>query len=524
MRQYATQPAGRPPATRNNSARQTIINSASVPAPVSGWNARDSLADMASTDAITLINWFPMTSDVRIRPPFQQHVTGITGNVESLMEYASPTTHMLIAAANLSFYNVTSAGAVGAAQEAGHTNNRWQHVMFGTSGGSFLMAVNGVDTPRNFDGATWNVTPAITGVGLTPEDLIHVNSFKRRLFFVEKNSLSFWYLAVESIGGTASEFDLGPLCSMGGSLMAMATWSVDGGSGQDDLAAFITTEGECLIYQGTDPSMSTAWSLVGVFRIGRPIGRRCYFKVGSDVVIVTEDGFFPLSKILRMGRTDNSVALSDKIRGAVNEASNSYRSLFGWQPILYPAGQMGIFNVPTSATTADQYVMNTITGAWAQFTNMNAFCWSQLSEAIYFGGNGKVYQFDAGSSDNGLDTETDMKTAFSYFGSRGRQKRWTMARPVFFSEAGLTPAIGVNVDFEDGDPSGTTSYSSVGGTLWDTGLWDVSAWSGAPQVFKGWLSIAGIGYCAAFRMQTATRGLTTRLNSIDYMYEVGGQL
>jgi hypothetical protein len=43
----------------------------------------------------------------------------------------------------------------------------------------------------------------------------------------------------------------------------------------DDYAAFITSEGQVAVYSGADPASSTTWSLVGVFDIGAPIGRRC---------------------------------------------------------------------------------------------------------------------------------------------------------------------------------------------------------------------------------------------------------
>ena len=79
-----------------------------------------------------------------------------------------------------------------------------------------------------YDGATWlsvdgASTPAITGV--TTSNLIHVNIFKTRLFFIEKSKLSFWYLPVASLGGAAVEFQMNTLFSRGGFVMAMATWT-----------------------------------------------------------------------------------------------------------------------------------------------------------------------------------------------------------------------------------------------------------------------------------------------------------
>jgi uncharacterized membrane protein YeaQ/YmgE (transglycosylase-associated protein family) len=62
-------------------------------------------------------------------------------------------TAALFGAAGTSFFNVTSLGAVGAAVVTGLTNARWQYVNSSTSAGSFLMAVNGSDKLRGWDGS-----------------------------------------------------------------------------------------------------------------------------------------------------------------------------------------------------------------------------------------------------------------------------------------------------------------------------------------------------------------------------------
>ncbi len=41
--------------------------SASLPPPVGGLNARDSIANMEPEDALLLDNWFPRTTDVAVR-------------------------------------------------------------------------------------------------------------------------------------------------------------------------------------------------------------------------------------------------------------------------------------------------------------------------------------------------------------------------------------------------------------------------------------------------------------------------
>ena len=47
--------------------KQNTAKTASIPAPIGGWNARDSLANMSPTDAVQLINWFPTPTDVTMR-------------------------------------------------------------------------------------------------------------------------------------------------------------------------------------------------------------------------------------------------------------------------------------------------------------------------------------------------------------------------------------------------------------------------------------------------------------------------
>ena len=479
---------------------------------------------MNPLDAVILDNFFPTPSTVQLRAGFDDHVTGLPGEVETLMEYASPSgTRKLIAASENAFYDVTASGAVGAAMDSSHTSSRWQHVNFGTSGGHFLVAVNGLDTPRNYDGTTWATTPAITGV--TPENLIHVMAHQRRLFFCEKATLKFWYLTtVAAIGGAASSFDLAPLCSKGGELLAAGTWSVDSGEGMDDLAVFVTSAGQVVVYAGTDPSSANTWSLQGIYEIGKPIGRRCLTKVGSDLAVITEDGFVPLSAALASGRA-TPVAISDKISDAVNSAARSYGSNFGWQAVLYPRGKMLLFNVPlTELGTSHQYVMNTGTGAWCRFKNQNAFCWSLLNEALYFGGNTKVYKADNGADDDGANVDGVCKPAFNYFGKPGAQKRFTQVRPVFVAGGGLTPAVSINVDFEDLAVVGSPSVSGASGATWDVDPWDTSDWGVDNTVVKNWIGVNGIGYAGTLKINAASNQFGLALAAIDYMFEIGGPM
>jgi len=497
--------------------------SSSLPAPTGGWNTRDALADMPETHAVILDNWFPETEEVRLRGGSVSHATGMSGAVETLMEYTPLTgSSKLFAANNNAIYDASGSGDVGAADVSSLSNDRWQHVNVGTAAGQYLFCVNGADTPRVYDGSTWSTT---TATGPTMASLIWCNLHQRRLWFGEQNSLSAWYLGVDSITGAATEFKLGGIATQGGYLMAMATWTQDAGDGKDDAAVFLTSEGEAIVYQGTDPNDATKWALVGVFRIGKPIGRRCMIKAGPDLVMVTEDGFVTASSILSVDRTQARLgALSDQINKAVNDAVRDYGGNFGWQPVLYPRGTMMLFNVPVGNSQAHQYVFNTITGAPARFTGQNVVSLSLLNDELYGGTySGTVIKLDTGNSDLGSIINGDALQAFNYFGSK-KSKAFRMAEPIFTSSGDPNPSLDFYTDFTVTTPIGSNTASPVSAAKWGSGKWGIDKWGTDGTVYRGWRGITGIGRSGALRVRVDTNTQRPSWVATNYQYVPGGLL
>jgi hypothetical protein len=128
----------------------------SVAAPIGGWNARDSVAEMNPMDAVVMQNLFPTPSDVTLRKGWTEYSTGITGQVQSLMNYSGASTEKLFAIANGKIYDVTNAGT--ATQVfSGLSDSKWQHINISTAGGHYLAMVNGVDPAMVYDGTDWIV-------------------------------------------------------------------------------------------------------------------------------------------------------------------------------------------------------------------------------------------------------------------------------------------------------------------------------------------------------------------------------
>ena len=134
-------------------AKKFTAKTTSLPSPIGGWNARDSLANMQPTDAVTLTNWFPTPTDVTLRKGYTKYSTGITGEVQSLMNFAGPSTQKLFAVANGTIYDCSTDPATSVF--TGLSNSKFQHVNVTTAGGHFLVACNGADPTMIYDGTAW---------------------------------------------------------------------------------------------------------------------------------------------------------------------------------------------------------------------------------------------------------------------------------------------------------------------------------------------------------------------------------
>jgi hypothetical protein len=134
--------------------KKFTASTASLPAPVGGWNARDSLANMQPTDAVQLINFFPTPTSVTLRKGYAKASTGITGKVNSLMNYAVKTGgNKLFAAAGTSIYDASTDPAT--VVYTGITVDKLQHVNTSNTAGNFLVACNGTDATMVYDGTRW---------------------------------------------------------------------------------------------------------------------------------------------------------------------------------------------------------------------------------------------------------------------------------------------------------------------------------------------------------------------------------
>jgi hypothetical protein len=478
---------------------------------------------MKFTDAIQMDNVFPGVQDVQLRKGRVKWATGAPANIKTLLSYNGGSTSKLFASTNAGIYDVTGGGVIGAAVVA-CTNGQWSHVNFVTPGGNFLILANGSDGVKSYDGAAWAV-PAITVA--VPANLFYVTAHQKRLWFVENSSMSLWYLPTESIAGAAVKFPVGALFKRGGSVTAIGSWTVDSGSGMNDLFVIVTSNGEIAIYQGTDPASSATWALVGVFDAPRPLGNRPLLDYGGDLLYLSKNGLIPISKLAQSTLLDRTQGVSYQIDGAFLDAATTYGTNTGWQMAMHKTANLLIVNVPVSNDTlAYQFVMNTITKAWCRFTDWNASCWAVLGDDIYYAGGTTVSKAWTGFSDAGSPIVGTVIQAYSYLGLK-RQKAIALARPNYSLSGEAQVVMAMDADFRTFAGQTLINYAPVSSAaVWNSSLWDSGLWNSGTSVMEPrWLTIpCELGYLHSFRLQISTSVSTFAWTSTDFAHRPAGIL
>jgi hypothetical protein len=519
---------------RGMAVKQTASRGAAVsrtqsyPSPIGGLNAVDAIAAMPPTDALVMENWFPQPSFVSLRNGYSMHATGFPAWVESVFCYSSAAGEEIFGVSGTAVYDGTTAGPIGAAVVTGLTNARWEYVNTATAGGQFLYAANGVDKPLLYNGTAWvkvdnASTPAITGV--TTTTLRNPAVWKNRVWFVQDATMKAWYLPTASVGGAAQSFDLGPIFDKGGELQAILTASLTDGSTFDNYIGFLTTNGQLAIYNGTDPATAGLFNIVGVYDIGKPVGRRCFFRMGSDCIIICADGFVSLQKLISIGKFNaEKTTISYKILNLVNAAVQNYKNNFGWQGVLHPLGNKVLVNVPQNENLLQyQFAMNTISSAWCTFTNWNFATLEVQGDVLYGGGATYIAIADSTQADNGSAINATLKTAFSYFGT-DKQKFFKMVRPLLETNGTINPSLAINVDFQDMPPIGVGTYIGTLGSAWDISPWDTTPWAPGNFVQTDWKTVYGVGFSAALYIKVQSANVTVNLQALDYTFGLGGVL
>jgi len=508
------------------SSRQYRVKAASVPAPVGGLNSRDSIDAMPPTDALIMSNFFPTTGKITLRDGYTQFCAGIgTGDVETLIEHSAGANRQLLAIGSDGvLYQIDTGSAV--SRKTGLANGRAEHIEFNNN---TIVVPSGANVPFSWNGSSASDLSITLSDSVNANTLTGVHAHKNRVYYWTGDSQNFYYSAsVDTFQGNFTKFPVGLVGTFGGNIIMINSLSIDGGEGVDDLLAIVMTSGEVLIYSGSNPSSDFA--LVGSFRLAEPVQeKRAIAKLGGDVVIMTKEGYLPLSQVVRQDLVGNkAAAISEKIRGTVIAQVAETGTSQGWQIFVSPDGDKVYFNYPTGNLATDpynQHVFNPIIRAWCIFENLPAVVWGQFNGDTYFGGaDGKVFKV-GGNADLGENIVGDLATSYNYFGDRGGVKRFSSVQPMLEGETDVQFDFGVGVDQApvSGIAVSTTTFASNMAS-WDTASWDNFFWADAVGVgiTKRRKAVNKFGFSAALRIKVATDSQTISFISAHYTFAPGG--
>jgi len=515
--------------TTGFAARNPVASGTSSPAPIGGLNTRDPEASMQNIYATKLENFWPQERFISIRGGAQAHSPTLAP-VKQLGSWNGSTGEKLFAFTDDGAYDVTAASAVAPAVSKVFTSGDMILANYSTSGGSYLLGVNGEDAYFHYKDPTWtsvatfNVGNGAPAETINTSTLSYVSVHQRALFFLEKDSMNFYYLPIDSISGEVKRFPVGGLFRKGGKLVCMGSWTVDGASGPDDMAVFITSEGQAAVYNGTDPNVAANWNLRGVFDVGIPLGPNPIFKLGGDLLILTTYGLTSLTKLFKDGWTSAKSTLTDIIFSYFQEVSQNNEASKEWKVVANPKLNLLLVNVPgTASRPQQQLAMNLVTGAWTVFKGWNTSCWELFQGQLYAGIGSSVGKMWTKSDDFGQRIPCYANCAWTYLSPRARTKQVNLIRFLTRVAGELSIAAGIDVDFQPSQAYYPLSFIGLPISRFDDGVWNSATWSQVEKMQTDWLTIPSQeGFCLAPILRVFAGDATFQWSATDVTYTVGG--
>ena len=468
-------------------ALQTIT----FPAPTRGIVMSENEAYMQPGGANMQVNWLPTMRGVRLRGGFIRHcVLPERTPVISAFEYVSASNQIMFAANAAALYDVTSNAPV--AVRTGHASGNYVATQMSNAsdaldGTDWMLACTEAGDPvLRFNGTTWTAatgTPsdgatAISGPPGSPVEhggnLSYVWRYKNRLYFIETGSMNAWYLPIDSVGGALLKIPLAGSATRGGHLLFGATWSPNVGDGADTKNVFYTSEGEALVFTGSDPSDANNWRQEGRYTIGKALGMNAHVNVGGDLLILTTEGIAPLSQaitreagqldLVMLTRTIKPLWRSTALARAMPWTIKRWDEL-GGMFVAAPGGTPG---------NTFAFMANNATAAWCQCT-YDATCWLRLRADMFFGDqNGVIMQMERGGYDDGLPYNATLVGGWETFGSQANTIVWRQARASFHAGSwqSFLPQLSATTDYVvELPPPPLVGLDPDLPDVWDTAKW-----------------------------------------------------
>ncbi len=492
------------------------------PSPSKGVNVIENRFDLGPQECEYLKNWWSEGGHLEARPGYAEFADTGTGLMaRSLITHEVGLTTAMFAASGGELWDVTAGGS-GVSAISGMGSDDWSFASI--SNNTVACNADLGDYVKRYDGTAWQ-NANFTSDDIDPRTLTGVFEHKERLFFFRPNDANFYHGTLGGVQGALTKFPLENLGNLSGSLTAGGSWTVDSGKGNQDLAVFIFSSGDIIVYEGSDPTDAEAWALVGRFRTAQPVGgHRATLNYGPDLVVMTRDGFMTIRQILNEGPAAQIRAMSRSIMPLVRSVSASTKGQVGWDSIFSPDGAMIIFSAPAPAalnTDYIQFVFNPETKAWFMWEDLSAVAWGTFDGKLYFvKADGKVYLFDEGAiTDDGAAIDVEAHMRWSGMGNQNINKRVNSVQPLIVCDGTLTMDVTTLADLDEGGEAlalnTQTLVLDAPGAAWDDSDWDVEYWAGSSRHFD-WFACNGNGHRIQTRIRFSLNGTRVRWYGVSW--------
>lgn len=497
-------------------------------APLKGLSLSSKLSSGDPLKATILDNWIIDEDKIRCRFGQKKIFSHPDARpVDSLVPfYGAPTPNLALGTnGKLTSYS-------GVDLHVGFLADEWSWTSFANLGEqTYTILVNGKDGVWSWNGTNTTggmvkeaVTAPASETWINPDTFHIVINHQNHLWFADQENLAIYYLPLQSKSGEVAYLPLNALFKRGGTVRALATWSVDGGDGMNDKLVIFSSNGECAIYSGTDPDSD--YSLNGVYRFDSPMSKDCVTQYGGELYVLISTGLVPMSTMMRaeveqLGQTERDVY------SAFMDASRRFRNQPGWQLYLDPPTSRMVCNMPQGgANHYKQMVRFMPTTYWTSWSAIPARCFCYVNNTRYHADDyGNLYSMDRSYLDDvGKPILVDVQFAWSNYKTPG-VKHFKMLKPYIITDGAPKPAIDMAVDFQDVPPQNQPEITfSNAGANWDDSPWDDSDWAPPSSMVSKWSGVGRLGTVAAPRLQAQIIGCEFALSGIDVLYEQGSVL
>lgn len=505
-------------------------------------------AAMPPQNCVKQVNLLASEMGLRSRLGYREWATGLTGSLDGSVRSVLPfsgsaadgSKDRLFVTTSSGIWDVSAGGVATATDLAfgstvGAAGRGVCHAFVNTDGAHFLLYADEVNGYHVYTESTDTWAEVASGGGgseiatLDPRKIAFVMVWKNRVWFVERDSSTAWYLGLRALYGTPVAFRFGSQFKAGGTLVGLWSWTGDGGAGIDDQLVAVSSSGDVVIYQGTDPSSADSFGLRGVWYVGGiPSGRKIAKDRGGELLILSGAGAVPISVLV--GQQNNPQLYPTRnIANLVSLRVSQRKQFPQWALAIHPEDNSLLIMVPTAADAqpTEQLAMSLSSGGWGRYEGLPIYSADSWGGKLYFGtADGRVCVNDGYLDGTTLANEPGDPVTYSFLGAfqsggSGLNKQIHQITARVLSES-TDPALECEArfDFNLADIASTPTAGSDA-NAWDEGEWDSATWADEYTASQKVFGATGIGtyYAIAVKGRATSR---TVLVGFDVLIETGG--